>query len=188
MSNYDVDQIVDEGGNLIALAEVDPTTFELESLTKGTNALDLGHIVESEGGTTGKKDVLKNEAKVITKTTYEQEGGTTGTLQQRGKTLIDFLENKVKGKVFLELKNYGNVEGADQEVFALVQVTPQALVKTPGGASSLKYESTYIAPAVAVTFDAADMTAIETALGITITSTTVTINANEYRGFGTTGV
>lgn len=182
MSNYDIEQIVDEGGNMIALAEVDPTTFALKSLTKGVNALDLGHIAESEGGTEGKKEVIKNEAKVIVKTTFEQEGRTTGTLMQRGVALIDFLENKVKGKVFLEIKNYGNVEGSDQEAFAIVMVTPGAMTKTPGGASSLKYESTYIAPPTDVTYDSAAISAIETALGITISTTSVTIKSGEYRG------
>lgn len=180
--SYDVTQIVDEGGNMIALVELDGTTYQpAGTLTKGTNCINLGHIAESETGSEVKIEEVKNEAKVTVKTTYEYAGKTTGTLMQRGKAIIDWMEQTVKGHIYLEIKYNGLVGGKHQEQFAIVEVPPQAMIKTPGGYNSMKYESRHLAPATAIAYDTSDMSAIETALGITIHATAATIPANAYR-------
>lgn len=180
--SYDVTQIVDEGGNMIALVELDGTTYQpVTPLTKGTNCQDLGHIAESETGSEVKIDDIKNEAKVTVKTSYEYSGKTVGTLMQRGKAILDWMEQTVKGNIYLEIKYNGLVGGKHQEQFAIVEVPPQAMIKTPGGYNSLKYESRHLAPATAVAYDTSDMSAVETALGITIYCTAATIAANTYR-------
>lgn len=178
MTNYyKPDEIQSKGGNLIALVELD-TDFAIPTvLTAGTNCINLGHIQESTDGVTSKKTDKMNERGQIVSTEFDYTGSTTGTLMQRSATIRNFLANKVRDKIYLEIKNLGIVGKNTHERFSIVKVSANDSVKTPDG--TIKYESSYIVPQSDTTFDTEDFTAIETALGITIAATSATIKANE---------
>jgi len=144
-----------------------------------TTAVNLGQINESSVDQVTSKTEFKNEAGVAVFTDFEYALTTTGTLMERDKVKIDWLSNYTKGKYYVEYKYLGLVDGKNQEMFKLVQVTPQHSIKLPGGATSMKYESTAIFPDTTVTITGTILTAIETALGITIYCTGAAITPTQ---------
>jgi len=144
-----------------------------------TTAVNLGQINESSVDQTTGKTEIKNEAGVAVYTDFDYSLTTRGTLMEREKVKIDFLSHTVKGKYFVEYKYLGIVDGKNQEMFKLVQVTPMHSIKLPGGATSLKYESNGIYPDTTVTITGTILTAIETALGITIYCTGAAITPTQ---------
>ena len=142
-----------------------------------TFSINLGEISESSVDQVASKAEYKNEAGVVKHTEFEYSLNTTGTLMERDKIKVDFLAHGCKNKLYLEYKYTGIVDGKHQEHFKFVQVTPQYSIKLPGGASSMKYESTGVFPDAAVTISSTNLAAIETALSITIHCTGVAITA-----------
>ncbi len=140
---------------------------------------NLGQIADSSVDQTTSKTEIKNEAGVGVYTDFDYSLTTTATLMERDKIKIDFLSHGCKGKYYLEYKYLGQVDGKNQEMFKIVQITPQHSIKLPGGATSMKYESTGIYPDTTVTITGTNLTAIETALGITIYCTGVAITPTQ---------
>ena len=142
-----------------------------------TTAVNLGELNESSVDQQTSKTEIKNEAGVIKYSDFEYTLTTTGTLMERDKLKLDFLSHGCKGKYYLEYKYLGLVDGKHQEMFKFVQVTPKHSVKLPGGATSMKYESTAIFPDSTISLTSTTLGTIETALGITIYCTGVAITA-----------
>lgn len=178
---YNQGAISDKGRNkkgILCLSEVTDSwvirTPASDSSTITFN-INLGELSESSLDQVTSKTEYKNEAGVVKHTEFEYSLNTTGTLMERDKIKVDFLSHGCKNKLYLEYKYAGIVDGKHQEYFKMVQVTPQHSIKLPGGATSMKYESTGIFPDAAVTISSTNLAAIETALSITIYCTGVAI-------------
>jgi len=172
--------IRDKGGNKIALVMLDNRLAIPHVITAGTNAMDLGNISDSKIKTNLKKSEFSSEDGVVRSTESAKTVVTEATLMERHKALMDFIAFNVTGNSYLEYRYAGIVNGMCQEYFSIVQPDAQINQETPGGAKSNKYSSTHIAPDSAITFAAADIAAINTALGTGIkTQQPVTINANQ---------
>ena len=175
--------ILDKGGNQIINVILNPDNSFPETLTpyaNGTgNCIDLGHIKSSGAGTKADKQEFKSEDGVVRKTDYEYSGITSGVLMETNKDKLDWLAFEVRGKQVLEIKYQGIKSGKYQEVFRITNVTPQINVESPGGAGSLKYESTASVQSTDTAFTADNLSDIETALDIIIKAAgPVTIPAN----------
>lgn len=183
MSNYGA--IIDKNKNkkgILCLNEVsDAFVIKTPAAWSGTagTTIDLGEIAESTPAQNTGKTEIKNEAGVSVYTDFEHTHVTTATLMERDKAKIDFLSDFVKGKYYLEYKYLGIVDGKHQELFKIVQVTPQFNLKLPGGATAMQYESTGVFPNSAITITGTSLAAIETALTITIYCTGVSITASK---------
>lgn len=152
----------------------------------GGTCINLGQINESTVAMETSKTEFKNEAGQAVKTDFEYALTTKGTLMERDKAKIDLLSNYVKGRYYLEIKYLGIVDGKHQELFKIVEITPQHAITLPGGATSMKYESTGVFPDVAVTFTKTSLALIATALSATIygalatTIVTIPVKAGYY--------
>lgn len=146
--------------------------------TSGTS-INLGQIADSSVLQSTNKTEIKNEAGYVVNTDYDYSLMTNATIMERDKTKIDFLADWVKGKYYLEYKYLGIVDGKHSEIFKFVQVTPQFNVTLPGGATSIKYESTAVFPDSTITITGTSLAAIETALSITIYCTKVTVSPSK---------
>lgn len=178
-----VSSILDKGGNQIVNVILNRDNSFHETLTPFTNGsgncIDMGHIKSSGVGTKADKQEFKSEDGVVRKTDYEYSGITSGVLMETDKDKLDWLAFAVRGSQVLEIKYQGIKNGKYQEVFRIVNVTPQVNVESPGGAGSLKYESTASVQSIDVQFTAQNLADIESALDITIrTAGPVTIPAN----------
>lgn len=170
--------ITDKGGNKVCLAEV-TDAWALKTLTAGTNALDVGHVANSDIAQTTSKTEYKSEDGKPRASDFEYSLNTTGQLMQTDKVTIDFLAESVKSKYFLQYKYQGIKDGKHQEIFTLGQVTPQFKITTPGGTTSMPYEFTGIYPTATVAFTSTNLVAIETALSCTIYCTGASITASQ---------
>lgn len=161
--------IKDKGGNKLAVAQLNSNLALVTTLTAGTTLLNVGNI--SESGTTQEtaKSEFKSEDGVTRATDYEYTLATSAVLMETDKTKLDFLADTVKGKRYLEYKYQGIKNGKYQEVWKLVEVTPQFNLQTPGGVTSMAYESTGIYPNSTVTFTATAISGLNTALGSALT-------------------
>jgi len=182
-SNYGA--IVDKNKNkngLLILQEVsDAFAVKTPAAWAGTSGttINLGQLSQSTVNQTTSKSTIKNEAGVDVYTDFDYSQMTTGTLMERDKIKIDFLSDFVKGKFYLEYKYLGIVDGKHSEMFKIVQVTPQYDVTLPGGATSMKYESTGIFPDTTIAITGTSLAAIETALTVTIYCTGVSITPSK---------
>lgn len=146
--------------------------------TTGTS-MNLGNLNQSTVNQTTSKTTIKNEAGQDKYTDYEYSHNTSGTLMERDKSKIDFLADYVKTKYYLEYKYLGVVDGKHSEMFKIVQITPQFDVTLPGGATSMKYESTGVFPDTTIAITGTSLAAIETALTVTIYCTGVSITPSK---------
>lgn len=172
-------QIPSEVGNLIALTQLNPTTYAVITPVAGTTSFHLGEIVTSAPQQTADKTELKNEKGKTIRSSYTFNLMTTGTLAQTNKALVDFLSKTVKGKVYLEYRYQGINNGNHQEIFKIVNVTPQHNFDSSNAGASMPYESTGIFPAATVTINSTVLTSIETALSIAIQTTGVSITSDD---------
>ena len=176
-------KITDKGGNILInvllTAGALPTTP-----TSGTNTFDLGHLSQSSVDQNASKTSSKSEDGEVQVTSFEYEGITTGTLMQGDKDLIDYLGNTVKGAQVLQIKYTGVVNGADQWIFEVGQVTPQFKITRPNGANSMPYEFTRQNLTSDFTLSTAALSAIAATLGLSTSSffpaaTTYTISSSK---------
>ena len=74
-----------------------------------SNTHDLGamNVTQSAVAQTANKSVIKSEDGEAQVTSFEYEGGTTATLMQTDKELIDYLGDAVKDVQVLEIKYTG---------------------------------------------------------------------------------
>lgn len=158
----------DKGGNLLVIVELDSNNAIPGTITNGTNALNCGLISESKLDIEANVEKFKAEDGKTYGQDEEYEGKTSGVLMETSKLIADYLAFGVRNKTHLEIKYEGIKDGRHQEVFKIVDVTPQMHFKTPGGTKSMKYESLAIPQPAAVTFSANNLSAIETAFGISI--------------------
>jgi hypothetical protein len=176
--SYTLDEININGANLLWIVELDSSLAVVTGLVEATNCLNLGHIKETEQGQSADKTESKSEDGLVRKTEFTYSGMTKATIMQASLINTDYLSNGVKTKTYLEGKKIF-VTGAGKaiEMFKIVQVTPQHNIKTPGADASFIYESATIFPSAAISFTAAVLLSIETALSISISATAVTIPA-----------
>jgi len=160
--------IKDKGGNKIAVVELDSSSQIPSSLTAGTNCIDAGHIANSDLAIKTKKTIFKNEAGEAVAADFDYEGITSGILMETDKQKLDFFAFAVRNKKHLEYKFLGIKGGNYQEVFKVVEITPQMKIAAPGGAKSMPYESTAIVMRDNYTISSDAIRQIETALGIDI--------------------
>lgn len=148
-----------------------------------SNTYDLGHVAQSTVAQTTTKTTYKSEDGEVQLSDYEYERVTTATLMQSDKDLIDYLADTVKGATVLQIKYNGVVNGADQWIYMVGQVTPQFNITRPDGANSMQYEFTAqdITATTGFEISAANNLAIASTLGLSTTNffptTTVTITA-----------
>ncbi len=170
----------DKGGNQLLIIELDGNLAIPGSIANGVNALNCGLIFESQVDIDANTEKFKAEDGRTYGQDEEYEGKTSGVLMETSKLITDYLAFGTRGKLHLEIKYEGIKGGKHQEVFKITDVTPQMHFKTPGGTKAMKYESVSIVQSQPVTFSAANITAIESALGINIrTSGPVTIPAEQ---------
>ena len=173
-------KIVDKGGNILINVVLPNGAMPTIS---SSNTHDLGAMTQSAVAQTASKSVIKSEDGEAQVTSFEYEGGTTATLMQTDKELIDYLGDAVKDVQVLEIKYTGVNNGKDQWVFRVGQVTPQFNISRPNGASSNVYEFTTQNLASDFTISAANLLAIAATLTISTVSffptTTVTISASK---------
>ncbi len=170
----------DKGGNLLLLIELDSSNALPGSIENGVNALNCGLLAESQLDIEANVEKFKAEDGRTYGQDEEYEGRTSGVLMETSKTIADYLAFGVRNKIHLEIKYEGLKGGKHQEVFKIVDVTPQMHFKTPGGTKAMKYSSTAIPPEQSVTFPESDIAAIESALNVNIrTAGPITINAGE---------
>lgn len=172
----------DKGGNRLVIAQLNSTLAIVgATLVSGTNCLDVGNISESSIQQQTNKEEYRSEDGVVRVTDYEYSIPTTGTLMETDKTKIDFLAKTVKNKRYLQYKYQGIKGGNHQEVWAIVEVTPQFALTTPGGITSMPYESTGIYPRASVTYSSTVLLRIPAAItGLTIRHTgSVTIGKDD---------
>lgn len=167
--------------NLILNEVSDAFAIKTPSAWSGTagTSINLGQIADSSVSQSTNKTEIKNEAGYVVNTDYDYSLMTNATIMERDKTKIDFLADWVKGKYYLEYKYLGIVDGKHSEIFKFVQVTPQFNVTLPGGATSIKYESTAVFPDSTITITSTSLAAIETALSVTIYCTKVTVSPSK---------
>jgi hypothetical protein len=170
----------DKGGNLLVIVELDGNLAIPVSVTNGVNSLNCGLIFESQVDIEARTEKFKAEDGKTYGQDEEYEGKTSGVLMETSKLITDYLAFGTRGKLHLEIKYEGIKGGKHQEIFKVADVTPQMHFKTPGGTKALKYESTSIIQSQPVTFSAANISAIEAALGVNIkTVGPVTIPAEQ---------
>jgi hypothetical protein len=158
----------DKGGNQLVIVELDSSNAVPGTITNGVNALNCGLIFESQLDIDANVEKFKAEDGKTYGQDEEYEGKTSGVLMETSKLIADYLAFGTRNKIHLELKYEGIKDGKHQEVFKIVDVTPQMHFKTPGGTKAMRYDSTAIPQAAPVVFSAANLTAIETALGVNI--------------------
>lgn len=158
----------DKGGNLLVIVELNDNLAIPVSIIKGVNSLNCGLIFESQVDIETKTEKFKAEDGRTYGQDEEYEGKTSGILMETSKLITDYLAFGTRGKLHLEIKYEGIKGGKHQEVFKLADVTPQMHFKTPGGTKAMKYESTSIIQSQPVTFSAANIAAIKSALGVNI--------------------
>ena len=163
-----IKNIKDKGGNKIAIVELDVNDSIPVNLVSGQNCLDLGHLANSELAIKTKKTLFKNEAGETVATDFDFEGNTSGILMETDKQKLDMLSIGVRNKRHLEYKYLGIKGGSHQEVFKIVEVTPQMKVSSPGGAKSMPYESTAIVMHSNYVISPLAISEIESALSIDI--------------------
>ena len=174
-----INNIKDKGGNKIAVAELDSSGQIVTNLTAGVNCLDAGHLANSDLSVKTKKTSHRNEAGEIAASDYEYEGITSGILMETDKQKLDYLSFGVRNKKHLEYKYLGIKNGSHQEVFKIVEITPQMKISAPGGAKSMPYESTAVFKNTDFVLSQNSISAIEAALSIDIkTAGPVTIPKN----------
>lgn len=170
----------DKGGNLLVIIELDSNLAIPVSISNGVNALNCGLIFESQVDIETKTEKFKAEDGKTYGQDEEYEGKTSGVLMETSKLITDYIAFGTRGKLHLEIKYEGIKGGKHQEVFKIADITPQMHFKTPGGTKAMKYESVSIVQPLPVTFSSANITAIESALGINIKTTgPVTIPAEQ---------
>lgn len=170
----------DKGGNMLLIVELDSSNALPGSIENGVNSLNCGLLAESQLDIEANVEKFKAEDGKTYGQDEEFEGRTSGILMETSKLIADYLSFGVRNKTHLEIKYEGLKGGKHQEVFKIVDVTPQMHFKTPGGTKAMKYSSTAIPPAQEVTFSESDLAAIESALSVNIrTSGPITINASE---------
>ncbi len=134
----------DKGGNLLAIFELDASNAILPSYTNGTNCLHCGLIDTSGVDIAAKVEKYEAEDGITYGQDETYEGTTNGILKETDKLKVDYLSFGVRDKIHLEYKYEGKKNGKHQEVFKIVDVTPQMSFKTKGGTKSMKYDSTAI--------------------------------------------
>jgi hypothetical protein len=175
------------GGNLIVLVELDSNNTIPGTITSGTNAIALSCQEESDSPLETSEEILRTEDGLVADVDQEHNAKTTATLLENDAAKANFLAYTVRGKKFLEIKYNGIAAGNHEEMFSIVRFKPGRSIKTPKG--KMPYESTHIPPNAAVTFSAANITAIETALSISIRAAgPVTIPAGQEDFTATTTV
>jgi len=163
-----INAISDKGGNRIILCELDPSLNVLTPPVHGVNALDAGYILQSSFEQKAAKEQFKSEDGLVRAVDYSYETRTTAILMQRDKTLVDFLTQTVKGKLYLQY-HYRGIAGAKyQEIFSVVKVTPQTKIDTPGAAKSFPYEAVHMVVDASLTISSAVISAIESELDVDI--------------------
>lgn len=166
-----INAISDKGGNRIILCGLDSSHNVITPPVHGVSALDAGYIFQSSFEQKAAKEQFKSEDGLVRAVDYSYETRTTAILMQRDKTLIDFLTNTVKGKLYLQY-HYRGIAGAKfQEIFSVVKVTPQTKIDTPGAAKSFPYEAIHMALDSSFTISAGVISAIESALDVDIKTT-----------------
>ncbi|HMQ79163.1 MAG TPA: hypothetical protein PKE39_09780 [Ignavibacteria bacterium] len=170
----------DKGGNQLVIIELDENLAVPGSITNGTNALNCGLIFESQVDIDAKTEKFKAEDGKTYGQDEEFEGRTAGVLMETSKLIADYLAFGTRGKLHLEIKYEGIKDGKHQEVLKIANVTPQMHFKTPGGTKAMKYESVSVVQPQPVVISPANITAIESALGVNIRTTgPVTIPAEQ---------
>ncbi len=170
----------DKGGNLLVIVELDSSNAIPGTITNGANALNCGLIFESQLDIEANVEKFKAEDGKTFGQDEEYEGKTSGVLMETSKLIADYLAFGTRSKIHLEIKYEGIKDGKHQEVFKIVDVTPQMHFKTPGGTKAMRYDSTAIPQPAPVVFSAANLSAIEAALGIAIrTPGPVTLPADQ---------
>lgn len=165
----------DKGGNILGIAELDANNALSGTLTNGTNCLNCKLLADSEVNIDPTVEKFKAEDGKTYGQDEEYEGNTRGTLMETSKVIADYLAFGVRGKTHLEYKYEGTKDAKHQEVFKLVDVTPQMHFKTPGGTKAMKYESVALVQDAAVTFSTGAIAALAAALGITIRTTAAVV-------------
>jgi hypothetical protein len=166
-----INAISDKGGNRIILCGMDESHNIITPPVHGENALDAGYILQSSFEQKASKEQFKSEDGIVRAVDFTYETRTTAILMQRDKTLIDFLSQSVKGKLYLQYHYRGIANAKHQEIFSVVRITPQAKIDTPGAAKSFPYEAAHIAMNVQLTVSAEVISAIESALDVDIKTT-----------------
>jgi len=166
-----INAISDKGGNRIILCGLDSSLNVITPPVHGVNALDAGFILQSSFEQKASKEQFKSEDGVVRAVDFTYETKTTAILMQRDKTLIDFLAQTVKGRLYMQYHYRGIANAKHQEIFSVVRVTPQAKIDTPGAAKSFPYEAVHMAINVQLTITSAIIAAIETALDVDIKTT-----------------
>lgn len=170
----------DKGGNQLAIVEIDSGGLIPGSIVNGVNALNCGLISESQLDIDANVEKFKAEDGKTYGQDAEFEGKTSVVLMETSKLIADYLAFGTRDKTHLEIKYEGIKDGKHQEVFKIVNVTPQMHFKTPGGTKAMKYESTAIPQQSPVTVSGSDLAAIESALGVNIrTAGPITIPAGQ---------
>ena len=158
----------DKGGNQLVIIEYEEELGLPGTITNGVNAMNCGLIFESAVDIETKTEKFKAEDGRTYGQDEEYEGKTTGVLMETSKLLADYLAFGTRGKIHLEIKYEGIKGGKHQEIFKIADVTPQMSFKTPGGTKAMKYESVSVIQSFPVIISAADISAIEAALGVNI--------------------
>lgn len=175
--------ISDKGGNKIVIAQLLATNFAaLASYAVGTNCLDLGEINTSGHLQENSSTEYKNNSGKSVAVEEEWTLRTTGTLMERDKPLIDFLAHTVKGNYYLEYQHLGIVEGNYHEIFKIVRIPAQTNITVPGAATSNQYASVGIYPQSTITFQITTISAIMTALAVTM-NCTIGVSITPARGY-----
>lgn len=177
MEFYNEEEIVEEGGDFMALVLLDDGEFPA-ALTPGENCIGVGYIEESEDDYNSSKTERKSESKKVRKVKFESTGTVKAKLMQRGALLRKFLAFKVKDKKCLQIKEEGLVDGKYHTRVSLVNVTPQDKVKFAEG--TLQFESTDVVSTADFVVSAANITSLESAVGAYIKPVgPITIPANQ---------
>ena len=163
-----MNNISDKGGNKIIICELNDNLNIITPISTGVNTLDAGYIYQSSFEQKASREQFKSEDGVVRAVDFSFDTRTTAILMQRDKSLIDFLTQKVKGKLYVQYHYRGITGAKNQEIFSVVKVTPQTKIETPGAVKSFPYESTHMALNDAVTISAQNISEIESELGVDI--------------------
>jgi hypothetical protein len=162
-----ITNINDAGGNLHIIVFLDSSLAIPAVLTEWTNCAKFIHMSESDLAPAVKTTDFEDEDGVISGSSTTRSFKAAATLRESHKALVDFL-HLMKQTTVLHIRYNGVIGGKYSEYFTIESATGEPGRKTPGGASSNKYGGTLVAPDAAVTFSAINLTAIETALSVTI--------------------
>ncbi len=176
------------GGNLIVLVELDSSNAIPATITPNTNAIALTCQEESDAPLETSEEILRTEDGLVGDVDQEHSAKTTATLLENDAVKTNFLAYTTRGKKYLEIKYEGICAALHEEMFSIVRFKPGRSRKMPKG--KMPYESQHIPPTSAVTFSAANKSAIATALSITIRSVAAptTIPAGNEDVIATTAV